>query len=739
MKSLVFLNLRGCIRLWSLPNINLISLKTLILSGCSNLKDFQLISESLEFLHLDGTSITGLPLAIQSLQRLVVLNLKNCEMLEGLPNCLGELKALEELILSGCSRLKNVSDVRESMKHLQSLLIDRIGAKEMPNITISKGQASADKFIHGPSGWLQGVNGVFSLRRLSLSGNDFVSLQTDIWKLYNLNWLDVKDCKKLRSIPMLPPRLEYFDAHGCDSLERVSHPLALPVRLEQIHAKLNFSNCSKLDQDAKDSIVSYTRWRSELVLDALSRYNNGDSALGNFTGTCFPGWEVPARFSHKASGPVLEGKLSPHWRDNNFTGIALCAVVLFPDYHEQRARLVVKCNCEFNNEDGSYIRFSCTIGSWSDPGKTAGKIVPSHVFIGYASMLDNKKLGDEESEKGCSPTKTHFKFQVTDGTEVLHGYEVLKCGFSLVYASDELRVQSSIHGANHYGAYSKNVTISNVRREKETMNRRLDGGHDIVELPNKMISHGIASTPKRPNNKSPVTILKQIGRETQVRALSVRFTGKPRVYISCHGGDLCITFVKHLVNNLTNAGVKVFIDNDERMWIKMNQLYNRIEDSRIAVVIFSKRYLASGLCLNELAKMDELAKEGKLLVIPVFYQVISSDMKNLKGECGRCFREMRKRHEDEPNNVRKWETSLMSMAETIGVHSEIHGIDAALVKATVKAVHREITKIAGGKFKSLGRGFMLRARVFIFALFAALLFSLFVSPLIFTDATFAAF
>lgn len=178
--------------------------------------------------------------------------------------------------------------------------------------------------------------------------------------------------------------------------------------------------------------------------------------MGNFTGTCFPGWEVPARFSHKASGPVLEGKLSPHWRDNNFTGIALCAVVLFPDYHEQRARLVVKCNCEFNNEDGSYIRFSCTIGSWSDPGKTAGKIVPSHVFIGYASMLDNKKLGDEESEKGCSPTKTHFKFQVTDGTEVLHGYEVLKCGFSLVYASDELRVQSSIHGANHYGAYSKN-------------------------------------------------------------------------------------------------------------------------------------------------------------------------------------------------------------------------------------------------------------------------------------------
>ena len=101
MKSLVFLNLRGCIRLWSLREMNLISLKTLILSDCSNLEEFQLISESIEFLHLDGTGIKGLPHTIQKLQRLVMLNLKNCKMLSCLPNCLGNLKALDKLILSG--------------------------------------------------------------------------------------------------------------------------------------------------------------------------------------------------------------------------------------------------------------------------------------------------------------------------------------------------------------------------------------------------------------------------------------------------------------------------------------------------------------------------------------------------------------------------------------------------------------------------------------------------------------
>ncbi|CAH2046336.1 unnamed protein product [Thlaspi arvense] len=235
MNSLVFLNLRGCTGLSSLPEINLTSLKFLILSDCSNLKEFQLVSESVEFLHLDGTAISKLPPSVKNLQRLVLLNLKNCKSLECIPNCLSKLKNLEELILSGCSRLKNLPDVKHSMKHIQILRLDTIGAEEMPDISsFIEGQASRP--YCNPSEWPHGVNEVSSLGRLCLSGNDFISLQADISKLYNLRWLDVKQCKKLRSIPMLPPRLQYFDAHGCDSLERVSNPLALQVLTEHNQA-----------------------------------------------------------------------------------------------------------------------------------------------------------------------------------------------------------------------------------------------------------------------------------------------------------------------------------------------------------------------------------------------------------------------------------------------------------------------------------------------------------------------
>ncbi|RID75877.1 hypothetical protein BRARA_B02893, partial [Brassica rapa] len=450
MKSLVYLNMRGCVRLISLPRMNLISLKTLILSDCSNLKEFQVISQSLEVLHLDGTSIKGLPLAIQKLKRLVLLNLKNCKMLESLPNCLGKLKLLEELILSGCSRLKNLPGVRHSMKHVQTLLFDGTGVDEMPDISCfigSQGQASVgmscQQFFSyfSPSEWPRSVNGVSSLRRLCLSGHDCVSLHNDIGHLYNLTWLDIKQCTKLRSIPMLPPRLQYFTAHGCDSLESVANPLAIQILTEQIHASFSFSNCNKLDQDATEAIISYTRWKSQMIVDALSRCNGGFTLEASI-GTCFPGWEVPGWFRHRASGSVLEANLPPHLCASRFAGVSLSAVILFPSHQHQRNRLLVKCNCVFKSEGGSLTRFSCTVGGWSEPGNM---IESPHVFLSFASKLDVRELR-KDNEEECIYTEASFEFQVTDGTKELEGYEVMKCGISLVHASDDLQVNSSEHG-----------------------------------------------------------------------------------------------------------------------------------------------------------------------------------------------------------------------------------------------------------------------------------------------------
>ena len=154
-------------------------------------------------------------------------------------------------------------------------------------------------------------------------------------------------------------------------------------------------------------------------------------------GTCFPGLNVPACFSYRTSGSVLKRKLSSHWCDNRFTGISLCAVILFAGKHDQRNHLLVKCKCEFKNKDGSRIRFSITLGGWRESDNTPQKIESSHVFVGYISKRDINKHGVGNNEDGCFCPEAYLEFQVTDGTEEVIACKVLNCGFGLVYANDE--------------------------------------------------------------------------------------------------------------------------------------------------------------------------------------------------------------------------------------------------------------------------------------------------------------
>ncbi|PRQ59648.1 putative winged helix-turn-helix DNA-binding domain, leucine-rich repeat domain, L [Rosa chinensis] len=87
LKNLVFLCLRGCKELKSLPSS--ICLKSLNLSGCSSLVKFPEISgimEDLSEIYLNDTAIEELPSSIERLQGLVLLHLRNCRSLVHLPD-----------------------------------------------------------------------------------------------------------------------------------------------------------------------------------------------------------------------------------------------------------------------------------------------------------------------------------------------------------------------------------------------------------------------------------------------------------------------------------------------------------------------------------------------------------------------------------------------------------------------------------------------------------------------------
>ncbi|XP_019090057.1 PREDICTED: disease resistance-like protein CSA1 [Camelina sativa] len=419
MKCLVFLNLRGCTSLKHLPEINLISLETLILSDCSKFKVFKVLSGKLEAIYLDGTAIKELPSDIRNLQRLAVLNMKGCKKLKKLPDSLGELKALQELILSGCSKLKSFPEVGENMNRLEILLLDETAIKEMPNI--------------------------FSLRRLCLSRNEKICcLPENLSRFFGLKWLDMKNCRSLTYLPKLPPNLQCLDAHGCSSLKSIAQPLAHVMATEHIHSTFIFTNCVKLEQAAKEEISSYAQRKCQLLPSAL-KLGNKELVPEILFSTCFPGGEITSWFNHEAIGCKINFESPQHWKYNKLSGIAFCAVVSFQNCQdqsrterEQTNNLSAKFTCKSIIGDKPCTETTWKVGRWTEQGKKTETIESDHLFIGYTNCFHLRKHIEDQHPNQCSPIVAFLEFSVTNiNTSGEARFEVLKSGFSFVFEPDE--------------------------------------------------------------------------------------------------------------------------------------------------------------------------------------------------------------------------------------------------------------------------------------------------------------
>ncbi|CAN6806173.1 unnamed protein product [Brassica oleracea] len=417
MKSLVFLNLRGCTSLKCLPDINLMSLQILILTNCSKFKVFEVVSEKLEAIYLDGAAIKELPSDIGKLQRLALFNMKGCKKLKTLPDSIGELKALQELILSDCSKLKSFPKVGANMERLEILLLDGTAIKELPNI--------------------------FSLRRICLSKNEKICrLPENISLFSRLKWLDMKYCNSVTNIPKLPPNLQCLDAHGCSSLRTIAQPLAQAMATESIHSTFIFTNCNRLEQAAKEEIASFAQRKCQLLPSALKLCNK-DLVPEILFSTCFPGADIPTWFSHEAIGSKVQFESPQHWNYNKLSGIALCAVVSFQNCQEQTRTeqeqtnyLSAKFTCKGMTGEEPCTQVTWKVGSWSEQDA----IGSDHVFTGYTSCAHLIKHLEDKHSSQCAPVVALLEFSVTnENTSGEARFEVLKSGLSFVFEPDENR------------------------------------------------------------------------------------------------------------------------------------------------------------------------------------------------------------------------------------------------------------------------------------------------------------
>ena len=114
------------------------------------------------------------------------------------------------------------------------------------------------------------------------------------------------------------------------------------------------------------------------------------------------------------------------------------------------------------------------------------------------------------------------------------------------------------------------------------------------------------------------------------------------VFLSFRGEDTRTSFTDHLYDALKRKGVLTFRDDEklERGKSISQELLNAIEESRFAIIIFSRNFASSTWCLNELEKIVRSVKETGLTILPVFYDVDASDVRNQTGPFQNAFHDL---------------------------------------------------------------------------------------------------
>nr|XP_043637851.1 disease resistance protein Roq1-like [Erigeron canadensis] len=137
------------------------------------------------------------------------------------------------------------------------------------------------------------------------------------------------------------------------------------------------------------------------------------------------------------------------------------------------------------------------------------------------------------------------------------------------------------------------------------------------------------------------------------------------VFLSFRGEDTRKAFVDHLFSALVERLIRVYKDDESLLRGESigPSLFKAIDESHIAVIVFSKNYADSSWCLDELVHIMKCRDERGLTVMPIFYDVEPSEVRNQKRKFGEAFANQ------EAKNVTKvelWRKALFDASNIAG-------------------------------------------------------------------------
>ncbi|KAH0750703.1 hypothetical protein KY290_029935 [Solanum tuberosum] len=143
------------------------------------------------------------------------------------------------------------------------------------------------------------------------------------------------------------------------------------------------------------------------------------------------------------------------------------------------------------------------------------------------------------------------------------------------------------------------------------------------------------------------------------------------VFLSFRGEDTRKTFTGHLFKGLNNRGIFTFQD-DKRLEYGDSipkELMKAIKESKVALVVFSKNYATSRWCLDELVKIMECKDKNGQTVIPIFYDVDPSHVRNQRESFAEAFSQHELKYKDDCEGMQKvqgWRTALTAASNLKG-------------------------------------------------------------------------
>ncbi|CAN6900684.1 unnamed protein product [Brassica oleracea] len=401
------LNLSYCSSLVELPSCigNAAKLEELDISHCSSLVEIPssignaINLQKLKISHC--SSLVEVPFSIGSLINLELLNLENCSSLVKLPSFIQNAVSLQELELSEYSSLMGLPSSIQTINNLHELTLNDCSSMvELPSIMRNVGRFLKCLKLEV---LLDDIN-LESLEVLSFSECSLLESypesptyiqELDPWmgRISRLTRLVLSGMKNLVSLPPLPDSLFVLEAENCESLER------LGSSFRNAYMMLNFRNCFKLNQEARD-IISRT-WTSAYAV--------------------FPCRKVPQCFTYRSCGSSVKVKLNQLALgiSTKFKACILCADsdgVNFPPLSQAS----VCCSIM----SGGNARTACY--------KKVGRVSSGHLYTFRVEI---------ETEEVTSPELV-FEFEIQFGNVNSETWEINECGI--------LQILEVPHDDSHY-------------------------------------------------------------------------------------------------------------------------------------------------------------------------------------------------------------------------------------------------------------------------------------------------